>query len=133
MHPQLAPHPRLPAETRLWAALQSASGGAWRGCVYDVDRIVQLLEAGHRAIGEGRASDPPGMAPEIERNDPSPRAYEFGRQIFGEEEAPLSLTPEQRARERDRRAQLEAAGGWFRTSRPCTSTRGAAWPFGSFR
>ena len=60
MHPQLAPHPRLPAETRLWAALQSASGGAWRGCVYDVDRIVRLLEAGHRAIGEGEASDPPG-------------------------------------------------------------------------
>ena len=46
MHPQLAPHPRLPAETRLWAALQSASGGAWRGCVYDVDRIVRLLEGG---------------------------------------------------------------------------------------
>lgn len=53
LHPELAPHPRLPAETRLWAALQSASGGAWQGCVYDVDRIVRLLEAGRRAMGEG--------------------------------------------------------------------------------
>ena len=60
LHPELAPHPRLPAETRLWAALQSASGGVWLGCVYDVDRIVRLLEAGRRAIGEGEASDSPG-------------------------------------------------------------------------
>src|SRR5438093_884536 len=45
-HPGLAPHPALPADTRLWAALQRASGGAWAGCVYDVDRIVAALEAG---------------------------------------------------------------------------------------
>ena len=41
-----APHPALPADTRLWAALQRASGGTWAGCVYDVDRIVAALEAG---------------------------------------------------------------------------------------
>ncbi|HYU37731.1 MAG TPA: YjhG/YagF family D-xylonate dehydratase [Gemmatimonadales bacterium] len=45
-HPALAPHPALPADTRLWAALQWASGGTWAGCVYDVDRIVAALEAG---------------------------------------------------------------------------------------
>jgi len=45
-HPELAPHPALPADTRLWAALQWASGGTWAGCVYDVDRIVAALEAG---------------------------------------------------------------------------------------
>ena len=45
-HPALAPHAALPADTRLWAALQRASGGAWAGCVYDVDRIVATLEAG---------------------------------------------------------------------------------------
>src|SRR5881275_2247217 len=45
-HPGLAPHPALPADTRLWAALQRASGGTWSGCVYDVDRIVAVLEAG---------------------------------------------------------------------------------------
>ncbi|OLD05873.1 MAG: dehydratase [Gemmatimonadetes bacterium 13_1_40CM_3_69_22] len=45
-HPGLAPHPALPADTRLWAALQQASGGTWAGCVYDVDRIVAALEAG---------------------------------------------------------------------------------------
>jgi dihydroxyacid dehydratase/phosphogluconate dehydratase len=45
-HPGLAPHPDLPADTRLWAALQRASGGAWAGCVYDVDRIVEAIDAG---------------------------------------------------------------------------------------
>jgi putative YjhG/YagF family dehydratase len=33
----------LPDDTRLWAALQAASGGAWGGCVYDVDAIVDAL------------------------------------------------------------------------------------------
>ena len=40
----LAPNPALPQDTRLWAALQSASGGTWAGCVYDADRIVALLK-----------------------------------------------------------------------------------------
>ncbi|AHG89665.1 dihydroxy-acid and 6-phosphogluconate dehydratase [Gemmatirosa kalamazoonensis] len=44
--PGLAPHPALPNDTRLWAALQRASGGTWAGCVYDVDRIVAAIEAG---------------------------------------------------------------------------------------
>ena len=35
--------PALPADTELWAALQSVSGGSWGGCVYDVPRIKQLL------------------------------------------------------------------------------------------
>ena len=39
----LAPHPALPADTRLWAALQNASGGTWGGCVYDVDAILARL------------------------------------------------------------------------------------------
>jgi xylonate dehydratase len=39
----LAPHPLLPEDTRLWAALQNASGGTWSGCVYDADTIVQTL------------------------------------------------------------------------------------------
>src|SRR5436190_625499 len=37
------PHPALPEDTRLWAALQQAGGGPWGGCVYDVDSIVGLL------------------------------------------------------------------------------------------
>ena len=41
--PDLAPDPNLPADTRLWAALQSVSGGTWGGCVYDVDAIVSKL------------------------------------------------------------------------------------------
>jgi hypothetical protein len=41
-----APDPDLPDDTRLWAALQRASGGTWAGCVYDVDRIVAALDAG---------------------------------------------------------------------------------------
>ena len=43
-HPSLAPHEKLPDDTRLWAALQRASGGTWAGCVYDVDLIVKALE-----------------------------------------------------------------------------------------
>ena len=43
----------LPDDTRLWAALQEASGGPWAGSVYDADRIVRLLEAGRRALGDG--------------------------------------------------------------------------------
>jgi putative YjhG/YagF family dehydratase len=42
-HPNLRPDARVPADTRLWAALQSASGGPWGGCVYDVDEIVRRL------------------------------------------------------------------------------------------
>jgi putative YjhG/YagF family dehydratase len=49
--PGLAPDPALPDDTRLWAALQDASGGSWGGAVYDVDRILRVLEAGQRALG----------------------------------------------------------------------------------
>jgi putative YjhG/YagF family dehydratase len=48
-HPGLAPHPNLPDDTRLWAALQNASGGVWRGAVYDVDRIIEIINAGLNA------------------------------------------------------------------------------------
>jgi xylonate dehydratase len=44
-YPGLAPHEKLPDDSRLWAALQRASGGTWAGCVYDVDRIVEALDA----------------------------------------------------------------------------------------
>ena len=48
--PDLAPHPALPDDTRLWAALVQASGGVWGGCVYDVDAITTLLEQGRQTI-----------------------------------------------------------------------------------
>ena len=47
----LAPDPALPAETRLWAALQDVSGGSWGGSVYDVEAILRVLAAGRRALG----------------------------------------------------------------------------------
>ena len=50
--PDLAPDPDLPDDTRLWAALQQASGGTWGGCVYDVDAIVARLNHPH--------GEPPG-------------------------------------------------------------------------
>jgi putative YjhG/YagF family dehydratase len=46
LRPDLAPDPQLPGDSRLWAALQSASGGTWGGCVFDVDAIVNALSAG---------------------------------------------------------------------------------------
>ncbi|MFC0328705.1 YjhG/YagF family D-xylonate dehydratase [Paenibacillus sepulcri] len=49
-HPGLAEDPDLPDDTRLWAALQSVSGGTWRGCVYDTELILRTLEAGKRAL-----------------------------------------------------------------------------------
>ena len=48
----LVPHPGLPDDSRLWAALQGASGGTWGGCVYDVDEIVAALDAGKNAVHE---------------------------------------------------------------------------------
>jgi dihydroxyacid dehydratase/phosphogluconate dehydratase len=45
--PDLAPHPELPDDTRLWAALVQASGGIWGGCVYDVDAITTQLDKSH--------------------------------------------------------------------------------------
>jgi dihydroxyacid dehydratase/phosphogluconate dehydratase len=47
-HPGLAPRPDLPADTRLWAALQEASGGIWAGAVYDAERITAALDAARR-------------------------------------------------------------------------------------
>ena len=41
--PDLSADPDLPADTRLWAALQQPGGGTWGGCVYDVDAIVAAL------------------------------------------------------------------------------------------
>lgn len=46
--PDLAPDPDLPADTRLWAALQHVGGGTWGGCVYDVDAIVAAIGGGAR-------------------------------------------------------------------------------------
>jgi putative YjhG/YagF family dehydratase len=53
----LVPDARLPDDTRLWAALQRASGGTWGGCVYDVERIVEVLEAGQRALANDSPRD----------------------------------------------------------------------------
>ncbi|HEY1342124.1 MAG TPA: YjhG/YagF family D-xylonate dehydratase [Bryobacteraceae bacterium] len=39
----LAPDPALPVASRLWAALQDASGGTWGGCVFDVEEISRRL------------------------------------------------------------------------------------------
>lgn len=43
-NPHLAPHPNLPDDTRIWAALQQASGGTWGGCVYDAESILTALK-----------------------------------------------------------------------------------------
>jgi dihydroxyacid dehydratase/phosphogluconate dehydratase len=48
VHPGLAQGPAhlstgLSDDTRLWAALQAVSGGAWSGCVYDLEAILDRL------------------------------------------------------------------------------------------
>lgn len=42
--PGQRPNPGLPDDTRLWAALITASGGLWGGCVYDPDAIITRLQ-----------------------------------------------------------------------------------------
>ena len=48
-HPELAAHPELPDDTKLWAVLQAASGGTWGGCVYDAEAIAVRLGGGRRS------------------------------------------------------------------------------------
>ncbi|WP_201743639.1 YjhG/YagF family D-xylonate dehydratase [Roseiconus nitratireducens] len=48
-HPDLRTESNIPDDTRLWAALQRVGGGAWGGCVYDVDEIIATLQAGMEA------------------------------------------------------------------------------------
>lgn len=43
-HPRVAEHPKLPADTRLWAALQQLGGGTWGGCVYDPESILRAVK-----------------------------------------------------------------------------------------
>ena len=50
-HPELRAHAFLPDDTRLWAALQSVSGGTPRGCIYDTDKIIDVINAGKKALG----------------------------------------------------------------------------------
>jgi putative YjhG/YagF family dehydratase len=45
----LAPDPRLPEDTKLWAALVNASGGIWSGCVYDTEAIIAGLSRSTKA------------------------------------------------------------------------------------
>jgi len=44
LHPMVKVHPELPEDTRLWAALQNASGGSWGGCVYDAGSVEELAK-----------------------------------------------------------------------------------------
>ncbi len=46
IHGGVRPDPELPDDTRLWALLQTVSGGPWAGAVYDVERIAAALERG---------------------------------------------------------------------------------------
>jgi putative YjhG/YagF family dehydratase len=47
----LAEAAELPADTRLWAALQDVGGGTWGGCVYDADAIIAQLTRNKFAAG----------------------------------------------------------------------------------
>ena len=49
-HPDLAPDPNLPEDTRLWAALQAVGGGTWGGCVYDPGAILAAVSRGDGSL-----------------------------------------------------------------------------------
>nr|WP_280514812.1 hypothetical protein [Candidatus Symbiopectobacterium sp. 'North America'] len=55
VHPELRAHPDLPDDTRLWAALQAVSGGTWAGCIYDTDKILEVINAGLKALKENNS------------------------------------------------------------------------------
>ena len=55
MRDDITPDPDLPADTALWARMQSVSGGLWGGCVYDHDAIVAALDRSERAPVAGGA------------------------------------------------------------------------------
>jgi putative YjhG/YagF family dehydratase len=73
LHGERGPHPglradeHLPSDTRLWAALQRASGGAWGGCVYDVDRIIAALDRARPPFDAESATRGPGAPGRGER------------------------------------------------------------------
>ncbi len=73
-HPSLHPDPHLPADTRLWAMLQEASGGTWAGCIYDVDRLIEVLHAGLKALDSTSRQEPDRAAPRPGRHDPGEQA-----------------------------------------------------------
>ena len=50
--PDLKADEALPDDTRVWAALQDASGGTWGGCVYDADAITTALATARKARSE---------------------------------------------------------------------------------
>ncbi|UCG56328.1 MAG: YjhG/YagF family D-xylonate dehydratase [Phycisphaerales bacterium] len=52
LRPDLAPNPNLAEDTRLWSALQNIGGGTWGGCVFDVDAVIETLDAGKRAVSQ---------------------------------------------------------------------------------
>ena len=56
--PDLAPDPALPDDTRLWAALQDASGGPWGGSVFDAEAILRVLALGKAALAAGGEKTP---------------------------------------------------------------------------
>lgn len=49
---ELKPDPNLPDDTRLWAALQSVTGGTWAGSVYNIDEIIKTINAGKLALAK---------------------------------------------------------------------------------
>ncbi|MFP6894145.1 MAG: dihydroxy-acid dehydratase, partial [Opitutales bacterium] len=51
-HSALSPDPRMPDDSRLWAALQNVAGGTWGGCVYEIDEIIRTLEAGRETLAK---------------------------------------------------------------------------------
>ena len=53
VNPAVEPDAELPADTAVWARLQSVSGGLWGGCVYDHEAILEALQPAPRAVSAG--------------------------------------------------------------------------------
>jgi hypothetical protein len=95
--------PAVPDDTRLWAALQSVSGGSWGGCVFDTDRYrtprgaqlrsdhlrpLVVVTAGNNAVSIPLTLDAL-FAPKIPRRSCAPRWQPAGRAVPARPRAPI--------------------------------------------
>ncbi len=55
-HSGIERDPKLPDDTRVWAALQGLSGGLWGGCVYDADLLEQVIARGLEGFAADQAA-----------------------------------------------------------------------------
>jgi putative YjhG/YagF family dehydratase len=105
------PDPELPADVRLWAQMQSISGGLWGGCVYDQDAIIGALE---------RSAQPVLESPSCPRSLTRSISRRRGRRRCRTSRPSRTCTPRSRASRRARRPRALVPSAPWAPARPCS-------------